>query len=55
MRKVSTTLIFQIKVADIPYENVDPNAAWYDVYWIRTFKTVDEAIAFAEAEIAAGK
>lgn len=47
--------LFQIKVADIPYENVDPNAAWYDVYWIRTFKTVDEAIAFAEAEIAAGK
>ena len=47
--------LFQIKVADIPYANVDPNAAWYDVYWIRTFKTVAEAISFAEAEIVARK
>lgn len=47
--------LFQVKVADIPYANVDPNKAWYDVYWIRTFKTVDEAISFAEAEIAVGK
>lgn len=47
--------LFQVKVADIPYANVDPEKAWYDIYWIRTFKTVDEAISFAKAEIAAGK
>ena len=47
--------LFQIKVADIPYANVDPNKAWYDVYWIRTFKTVEEAISFAEAEIGTSK
>lgn len=44
--------LFQIKVADIPYANVDPNKAWYDIYWVRTFKSVQEAIDFAEAEIA---
>lgn len=44
---------FQIKVADIPSANVTSDT--YDVWWIRTFKSVDEAEAFAEAEIARGK
>lgn len=39
--------LFQLKVADIPNENVDKNAAYYDVYWARTFATLDEAKAFA--------
>lgn len=39
--------LFQLKVADIPNENVDKNAAYYDVYWARTFATVDEATTFA--------
>lgn len=42
--------LFQLKVADIPYDNVDPNAAWYDIYWIRSFHSADEARAFADAE-----
>lgn len=47
--------ILNIKVADLPndrYANV--SEAWYDVKWIRTFKTLDDAKAFVEAEIAAG-
>lgn len=46
--------IFQIKLADIPYENVDPAKAYYDIYWIRTFKTEDDAKAFANDQVAAG-
>ena len=42
--------LFQLKVADIPNANVDPAAAWYDVYWIRTFRTADEAKAFGTAD-----
>ena len=42
--------LWQLKVADIPHDNVDPAQAYYDVYWIRTFKTADEAKAFATAE-----
>lgn len=45
--------LFQLKVADIPNANVDKNAAYYDVFWIRTFTSADEAKAFADAE--AGK
>ncbi len=41
--------LFQIKVADIPCRMSIPITAWYDVYWIRTFKTVDEAIAFCRS------
>lgn len=45
--------LFQLKVADIPNANVDKNAAYYDIYWIRTFTTADEAKAYADAEAAA--
>lgn len=44
--------VFQIKMADIPNGNVDRNAMYYDIYWIRTFKSEDDAKAFAEQEIA---
>lgn len=44
---------FQLKVADIPAEST--TATSYRVYWIRTFKNVDEMRAFAEAEVANGK
>lgn len=47
--------LFQVKIADIPNGNVNPAEPWYDIFWIRTFKSADEAKAFAEAEIAAGK
>ncbi len=47
--------VFQIKMADIPYANIDPAKAWYDVYWIRTFKTEDDAKAFGEAQVARGE
>lgn len=46
--------IFNIKVADIPndrYSSVQD--AYYDVKWIRTFKTAEDATKFAEAEVAA--
>lgn len=39
--------LFQLKVADIPNANVDKSAAYYDVYWARTFTSLDEAKAFA--------
>lgn len=39
--------LFQLKVADIPNNAVDKNAAYYDVYWARTFTSLDEAKAFA--------
>ena len=43
---------FQIKVADIYNENLPTSQ--YTVYWIRTFKSIAEAKAFAEAEISDG-
>ena len=47
--------IFNLKVADIPNDRyTGVNDAYYDVKWIRTFKTADDAKAFVEAEIAAG-
>ena len=47
--------IFNIKVADLPNDRFSSvNEAYYDVKWIRTFKTADDAKAFVEAEIAAG-
>ncbi len=42
--------LFQLKVADIPNANVDRNKAYYDIFWIRTFATADEAKAFATAD-----
>ena len=47
--------LFQVKIADIPNGNVDPNAAYYDVFWIRSFKSKEDAIKFAEDEIKASK
>ncbi len=47
--------LFQFKIADIPYSAVDPAAGYYDVYWIRTFKTKAEAEQYARDEVAAGK
>ncbi|MDE7437587.1 MAG: Ig-like domain-containing protein [Muribaculaceae bacterium] len=47
--------LFQVKIADIPNANVDPNAAYYDVFWIRSFKSKEDAIKFAEDEIKASK
>ena len=46
--------LFQLKVADIPEADV-PADRTYTIYWIRTFRSVEEMQAFAEAEIAAGK
>lgn len=42
--------LWQLKAADIPQDNVDPAKAYYDVYWIRTFRSADEAQAFATSE-----
>lgn len=47
--------VFQIKMADIPNGNIDPSKAWYDIYWIRTFKSEDDAKAFANAQVARGE
>lgn len=47
--------VFQLKIADIPNENVNPAKAWYDIYWIRTFKSEDDAKAFANAQVARGE
>lgn len=44
---------FQVKIADIPVEGAPADN--YKIYWIRTFKSVDEMKAFAEEEVAAGK
>lgn len=43
--------LFLVKLADIPNGNVDPAAAWYDIFWIRSFKSKEDAIKFAEDEI----
>ena len=43
---------FQVKIADIPAEAGTPDS--YLIYWIRTFRSVEEMQAFAEAELAAG-
>lgn len=47
--------VFQIKLADIPYDNMTDATAFYDVYWIRTFKSEDEAKAFANDQVARGE
>ncbi|MCM1066859.1 MAG: Ig-like domain-containing protein [Muribaculaceae bacterium] len=47
--------LFQIKIADIPYDKISLDKPYYEVYWMRTFKSEDEAKAFAQAEVAAGK
>lgn len=42
--------LFQLKVADIPNDKVDRSKMYYDVYWARTFRSADEAKAFATAD-----
>lgn len=46
--------LLQFKIADIPAANVADDKM-YTVYWIRTFRSIDEMKTFAEAEIANGK
>lgn len=46
---------FGFKFADILKKDVPADKAFYEVYWIRTFKTEDEAKTFAESDVAAGK
>lgn len=46
--------VFQFKMADIPNANVSKSKQYYDIYWIRTFKSEAEASAFAENEIKNG-
>lgn len=43
--------LFQVKIADIPNENVDKSQPYYDIFWIGSFKNKQEAIDFAENEI----
>lgn len=43
---------FQLKVADMVIADTPVNN--YKIYWIRTFKSVADMTAFAEAEVAAG-
>lgn len=43
---------FEVKVADIYNQNLPTGK--YTVYWIRTFKSVAEAEAFAKADVEAG-
>lgn len=47
--------VFQLKIADIPYDNVDASKAYYDVYWARTFKSEDDAKNFANEQVARGE
>lgn len=42
---------FQVKVADMTADELP--AGQYEVYWIRTFASAEEAVQFAEAQIAA--
>lgn len=46
--------LLQLKVADIPAADVPADKS-YVIYWIRTFRSIEEMKAFAEAEVAAGK
>lgn len=44
---------FQLKVADMVIADTPVDS--YKIYWIRTFKSVEEMTEFAEAEVAQGK
>lgn len=48
-----TFTTFQVKVADMTPAELP--SAQYEVYWIRTFASEEEAVQFAEDQIAAGK
>ena len=47
--------VFQIKIADIPNENMTDATAFYDVYWLRMFKSEDEAKEFANDQVSRGE
>ena len=48
--------VFQVKLADIPNENITAGVNdFYEIHWIRTFKSEDEAKAFAQDEVSQGK
>lgn len=44
--------VFQFKITD--FTGLTAANAFYEIYWIRTFKSADEAREFANAEVAAG-
>lgn len=47
--------VFGVKVADWVQDAIDKDAAYYDIKWIRTFKSIADAEAFANGEVAAGE
>ena len=47
--------VFQVKIADIPYDNFPLDRPWYDIYWMRTFKSEAEAQAFANEQVLRGE
>ena len=48
-----TFTTFQIKIADM--QPAELPSGQYEVYWIRTFASKEEAVRFAEDQIAADK
>jgi hypothetical protein len=46
--------VFGFKVADWIQDAIDKNEAYYDIKWVRTFKSLSEAESFANSEVAAG-
>lgn len=47
--------VFQVKIADIPYDAISVDKPYYEVYWLRTFKTEAEAQEFAREQVARGE
>jgi uncharacterized protein YjdB len=47
--------VFGFKVADWLNDAIDANEPYYDIKWVRTFKSLADAEAFANSEIAAGE
>lgn len=44
--------IFQFKITD--FTGLDVGRAYYDIYWIRTFRSEADALEFAKADVASG-
>lgn len=47
--------VFQVKIADIPYDAISVDKPYYEVYWLRTFKTEADAQEFAREQVARGE
>lgn len=47
--------VFNVKIADIPYDNISLDKPYYDVYWLRSFKSEAEAEEFAREQVARGE